>query len=127
MADTTNDRLEQLEGRVQELEAVQALLLRLLSTTRPLAGVLEQYGATEKQEQALYALLDNIAERTAGPARDRPSFAFFEMGVYEIFPALRGDREFVQLILDTLRVERTAYRTLHAYMTEQGWPSWQQS
>src|SRR5437762_732104 len=109
-------RLDALEARVVELEAVQELIMRLLSTTRPLAGVLEQYGATETQEQALYALLDTLAERARGPARDRPSFAFFEMHVNEIFPALRGDRQFVQLVVDTLRVERPAYRTLHTYM-----------
>ena len=31
----------------------------------------------------------------------------------------------MQLLIDTLRVERTAYRALHAYTVEQGWPSWE--
>ncbi len=117
-------RVASLEARIEELEAVQKLVLRLLSTTRPLAGVLEQYGATETQEQALYALLDGLTERAGGPERDRPSFGYFEMRVGEIFPALRGDREFLQLMIDTLRVERAAYRTLYAYMMGQKWPSW---
>ena len=127
MSDTPNDalaRVADLEGRVEQLEAVQELLLRLLSTTRPLAGVLEQYGATETQEQAFYQVLDGLATRTDGPERDRPSFAFFQMRVDEIFPELRGDREFIQLLIDTLKVERPAYRTLHQYMRAHGWPSW---
>jgi hypothetical protein len=42
-----------------------------------------------------------------------------------LFPELRGDRQFVQLIIDTLRVERPAYRELHRYMTSHGWPVWE--
>ena len=127
MTDVDNDalaRMAALEARVEALEAVQELLLRLLSTTRPLAGVLEHYSATETQEQAFYRLLDNLAGRTGGSVKDRPSFAFFEMQVNEIFPNLRGDREFVQLLIDTLRVERPAYRALHQYMLAHHWPSW---
>ena len=59
-----------------------------------------------------------------GSVKDRPSFAFFEMHINEIFPHLRGDREFVQLLIDTLRVERPAYRALHQYMLAHNWPSW---
>ena len=126
MTDTRDDtvaRVTNLEARVEELEAVQELLLKLLSTTRPLAGVLEHYGATETQEQACYQLLDELAERTEGPERDRPSYGFFELHFYEIFPELRGDRAFLQLVLDTLRVERPAYRVLHRYMVANGWPA----
>jgi hypothetical protein len=28
------------------------------------------------------------------------------------------------LLLDTLKVERPAYRKLHAFVTVQGWPHW---
>jgi hypothetical protein len=42
----------------------------------------------------------------------------------EIFPNLRGDRQFVQLLIDTLRVERPAYRDLYAYMDSHHWPVW---
>jgi hypothetical protein len=127
MTDVSNDalaRVATLEARVEALEAVQELLLRLLSTTRPLAGLLEHYSATETQEQAFYRLLDTMAGRTGGAERDRPSFAFFEMHVDEIFPHLRGDREFIQLLIDTLRVERPAYRVLHQYMVAYNWPTW---
>ena len=95
---------------------MQALLVRILATTRPLANVLEAYGATETQEQALYKCLDGLVERVRGPERDRPSLAFFQMHVDEIFPTLRGNREFQQLLIDTLKIERPAYRELHAYV-----------
>ena len=42
------------------------------------------------------------------------------MKVAEIFPSLRGDREFLELLLDTLKLERCAYRELHEYMTAPG-------
>src|SRR6266542_1554439 len=127
MTDVRNDalaRVATLEARVEALEAVQELLLRLLSTTRPLAGLLEHYSATETQEQAFYRLLDTMAGRTGGAERDRPSFAFFEMQIDEIFSHLRGDREFIQLLIDTLRLERPAYRVLHQYMVAHNWPTW---
>ena len=51
-------RVAQLESQMDELRVMHDLVLRLLSTSRPLARVLEQYGANETQEQALYRLLD---------------------------------------------------------------------
>jgi hypothetical protein len=110
-----------LDARLRELEAVQELILRILSTTKPLDNLLEQYGANDTQERAFYRLLDDLASRLRGREQDRPTFAFFQMKVQEIFPALRHDREFVNLLLDTLRIERPAYRELGTYAREQGW------
>ncbi len=115
-------RLEDLESRLREVEAVQQLMLRLMSTTEPLRGVLEQYGATESQAQAFYKLLDDMVARMGGGEQDRPSFAYFEMQLAHIFPKQRGNREFATLLIDTMRVDRPAYRELHAYATAQGWP-----
>ena len=117
-------RVQQLESRVDELSAMQDLLLRLMSTTRPLSRMLEQYGATETQEEAVYRLLDRVAERTRGLERDLVSFAYFRRGIGEIFANHRDDREFIQMLIDTLKVERPAYRDLHAYMMAHRWPVW---
>jgi hypothetical protein len=117
-------RVQQLESQVAELVAMQDLLLRLMSTTRPLSRVLEQYGATETQEEAVYRLLDRAGERTRGEERDLVSFAYFRRGIGEIFPNRRDDREFIQLLIDTLKIERPAYRELHAYMIAHRWPVW---
>jgi hypothetical protein len=110
-----------LEARIAHLEMMQDLLFRLMSMTRPLSNVLEQFGATRTQETALLKFLDELVERARGPERGRPSRAHFEMHVGEIMPSLRGNREFLQLLMDTLKVERPAYRELHEYMTAQGW------
>jgi len=110
-----------LEARVAHLEMMQDLLFRLMSMTRPLSNVLEQFGATRTQEQELLKFLDELVERSRGPERGRPSRAHFEMHVGEILPALRGNREFLQLLMDTLKVERPAYRELHEYMAAHGW------
>jgi hypothetical protein len=118
------DRLATLEARVQELQSVQDLLLRLLSTSRPLANLLEYFGATEAAAQALYQLLDEMLAGVHGPAPRHPTFNYFQMRLNEIFPALRGDRTFVQTLIDTLKTDRAAYRELHTYMTEHGWPAW---
>jgi len=118
MSDTDHS---DLEARVAHLEMMQDLLFRLMSMTRPLSNVLEQFGSTRTQEQELLKFLDELVERSRGPERSRPSRAHFEMHVGEILPALRGNREFLQLLMDTLKVERPAYRELHEYMTAQGW------
>ena len=36
-------------------------------------------------------------------------------------PFGRGDAAFAQLLIDTLQVERAAYRELHEYIAGQGW------
>jgi len=117
-------RLAAIEEQVEELKSVQELLLRLLSTTRPLAKLLEYYGATDTKEQALYRLLDELVERARGPKYREPTFGSFIQRLGEIFPDLRGDRQFVQLLIDTLRVERPAYRDLHRFMVSHRWPVW---
>jgi hypothetical protein len=96
------------------------MILRILATTKPLTNLLDQYGATETQERAFYALLDDLARRVNGRESDRPTFAYFQMKIGEIFPSLRGDGDFVALLVDTLKLERSTYRELHAYMAAQG-------
>ena len=117
-------RLAVVETQILELKAVQDLLLRLLSTTMPLSGVLKHYGATESKEQALYRLLDEMVERVGGPEHSRPTFGAFQVRLGGIFPELRGDRQFTQLLIDTLKIERPAYRALHGYMADRHWPVW---
>jgi hypothetical protein len=116
--------LDELDARLREIEAVQQLILRILSTTKPLDNVLEQYGATDTQERAFYVMLDDMTARTSHQPEDQPSFAFFVMRVQDIFPALRNDREFINLLVDTLRMERPAYRALADYAKAHGWPAW---
>jgi hypothetical protein len=120
----TTARLAAMEAQIDELKSVQELLLRLLSTSRPLSKLLEYYGATDTMEQALYKLLDELVERIRGPKYREPTFGSFVQRLGEIFPDMRGDRQFVQLLLDTLRVERPAYRDLHGFTVAHRWPVW---
>jgi len=121
MADERTVTLAHLDARLREVEALQEMILRILSTTKPLGNVLDQYGARETQERAFYGLLDDLVLRARGREAERPTFAYFQMKIGDIFPALRKDRDFIGLVIDTLKVERAAYRELHAYMTAQGW------
>jgi hypothetical protein len=117
-------RLAAVEREIQELKAMQDLTLRLLSVTRPIAGLVQYYGATESQEHALYRLLDEMVVEFRGPTHRHPTFGDFRTRLAGIFPALRGDREFVQLLIDTLKIERPAYRELHRFLSDRHWPVW---
>jgi hypothetical protein len=46
MADHQESRIAALEAKVQELDALVNLTLRLLSVEKPISAVLERYGAT---------------------------------------------------------------------------------
>lgn len=121
MADDNAVTLADLDARLREVEALQEMMLRILAATKPLANVLEHYGATQTQERAFCALLDDLVRRVKGRADDHPTFAYFQMKLVEIFPSMRNDREFLEIVIDTLKVERAAYRDLHAYMTDHRW------
>jgi len=121
MSDDTTPTLADLDARLRAVEALQELTLRLLSITKPLDNVLDHSGATETQKRATYALLDELATRAGGRENDRPTPGYFEMKLTEIYPAMRHDREFRCTIIDTLKVERAAYRALHEYMEANGW------
>ena len=51
----------------------------------------------------------------------QPTVEEFQARMAEILPALRQDVDFLRLVIDTLRVERVAYRELHDYIIDQGW------
>lgn len=120
--DRVDERLSELEAHVAQLDMLQQLMLRLLSIMHPLANVLAQYGANATQEQELLKYLDQLAERVHSLERKRPVFDEFRLRVADIIPALADDAEFLRLVIDTLRVERAAYRELHDYMVGEGWP-----
>ena len=117
-------RLSALEAKVQELETLVNLALRLLAVQRPVSALLERYGAKESEELAVQHLLDDVAGRAERGGIEAPSFPGFLYELEMKFPAIRDDREFVSLLLDTLRLDRAAYQKLHTYVTAQGWPQW---
>jgi hypothetical protein len=122
--DRVDERLSELEAHVAQLDMLQQLMLRLLSIMHPLSNVLAQYGANSTQEQELLQYLDQLAERAHSLERTKhPTIEEFQERMSEILPALRKDIDFLRLVIDTLRVERVAYRELHDYIYAQGWPA----
>jgi hypothetical protein len=123
-SDTLASRLSALEGKVQELETMVNLAMRLISLEKPVATLLERYGATEAEEEAIHALLGDLSKRADMGGMYAPSFTAFENELYSRLPAMRNNREFVTILLDTLKLDRAAYRGLHEYAIKNGWPSW---
>jgi hypothetical protein len=122
IADSQEDRIAALETKVKELDALVSLALRLIAVKQPVSDVLKRYGATEAEDRAVHALLDDMAKRVDRDPMYAPSFAGFVGGVVERFPAVRDNREFTDLLLDTLKLDRPAYQKLHAHLTAQNWP-----
>lgn len=124
MPDNPQERIANLEAKVQELDTLVNLVLRLLACEKPLSALLARSGASEAQDRAVHALLDDVISRVEAGGIYTPAFPAFLRDLEERFPAARGDREFVSLLLDTLKVERPAYRRLHVFVSAQGWPHW---
>jgi hypothetical protein len=124
VTDSTTDRVAALEAKVHELETLVNLTLRLMAIEKPLSALLNRYGASESEDRAIHALIDDLIQRIEAGGIYAPSFAGFVSDLVRRFPAVRDDREFVSLLLETLKIERPAYRRLHAYAASQGWPHW---
>jgi hypothetical protein len=124
MPDNAEQRIAALEAKVRELDTLVNLALRLLAVEKPVSALLERYGATEAEDLAVHALLDNVATRAEQGGMYAPSFGGFQNELDARFPTVRGDRQFVSLLLDTLKLDRPAYQKLHAYATAHRWPEW---
>ncbi len=124
MPDNAEQRIAMLEAKVQELDALVNLALRLLAVERPVSALLERYGATQAENVAVHSLLDDVAKRAEQGGMYAPSLAGFQQEIDATFPTVRGDRQFVSLLLDTLKLDRPAYQKLHAYATAHGWAEW---
>src|SRR5262249_11051551 len=110
-----------LEAKVEELDTLVNLALRLIAVEKPVSALLERYGATQAEDLAVHTLLDDVAKRAEQGGVYAPSFGGFRNEIDARFPIVRGDRQFVTLLLDTLKLDRPAYQKLHAYATAHGW------
>jgi hypothetical protein len=124
MADDLERRTAALESKIQELETLVNLALRLIAVEKPVSALLERYGATAAEDLAVHALLDDLATRVDRGGMYSPSFGGFENDLYDRMPSIRGNREFVRLLLDTLKIDRPAYQRVHEYIAAEGWPRW---
>ena len=121
MPDSAEQRIAMLEAKVQELDALVNLALKLLAVEKPVSALLERYGATQAEDLAVHALLDDVAKRAERGGMYAPSLRGFMNEIDATFPTVRGDRQFVSLLLDTLKLDRPAYQKLHAFAVAHGW------
>ena len=117
-------RFTALEAKVQELEAMVTLAFRLLSLEKPVSALLASFGAGPSEELAVHALLEDLAHRAGHGGIQAPSFGGFAAALFQRFPAIRGNREFVSLPLDAMKIDRPAYRALHAFTVRESRPRW---
>ena len=57
------ERIATLEAKVQELETLVNIALRLSAAEKPISALLSRYGATEAETLAVHALLDDVLKR----------------------------------------------------------------
>jgi hypothetical protein len=77
--------------------------------------VLNHCGADASQQQAFFALVDEMTRRV--DSGSSVSFADFEERVADIVPATRGNRKFFELLLEALKVERPEAKPMLEYLT----------
>jgi hypothetical protein len=116
-------RIATLEAKIAELEALVSLALRLMAVEKPVSVLLRRFGATDAQDTAVHALLDDVASRAERGGLYAPSFNGFVSDLYRRFPAVRSNREFVALLIDALKLDRPAYQKLHDYVVAAQWPT----
>jgi hypothetical protein len=124
MADDHETRIAALEAEIHELRALINVALRLSAADKPVSALLARFGATEAETLAVHALLDDVVKRVQAGGFYTPSFTGFLSDLVKVCPAARGDREFVVLLLETLKIDRPAYQQLHAFVSAQAWPQW---
>jgi len=124
VTDDFERRITTLESKIEELETLVNIALRLLAVENPVSALLQRYGATAAEDTAVHALLDDMVVRSERGGMYAPSFSGFENELFERLPKVRGNREFVSLLLDTLKLDRPAYQKLHDYVVQERWPKW---
>jgi hypothetical protein len=103
------DRISDLEAKVETLEARLAGVLRVLSATKPLAAVLNSQGVTCDQARVLYFVVNDMATRV--DRGEEVSFVEFEERISYLL-AQHNDRRFIELVVEALRIERPALAQL---------------
>ena len=70
---TARERIDALldPGSFQELDALVNLALRLIAVEKPVSTLLERYGATEAEDLAVHALLDDLSKHDCLVIKER--------------------------------------------------------
>ena len=106
------------------MDTLVNLALRLLAVEKPVSTLLERFGATEAEDLAVHALLDDVTRRAEQGGMYAPSFGGFVNELIQRFPAARDNRQFVDLLIEALKIDRPACRRRHVDASDHGWPHW---
>jgi hypothetical protein len=115
--DINDDRLIELEAKVQELETRFDGIAGILGVLQPVARLLESCGALETRQLSLavYEIVDEMSARlNRGEA---VSFTEFEERLTGLVPPLSSNRRFFELLVEALRVEKRASARLCVHFT----------
>ena len=124
MAENHEERIAALETKVQELDALCNLALRLLALEKPISAVLERY-ARQKAKILPCTRSWRISPHARNVAACMPPSFAGSCTTWRTGSRRRGDVwNSSSSRLDTLKVDRLAYQKLHTYVTAQGWPQW---
>ncbi len=110
-----DSQVVELQGRVNQLEAQLNMVLGILALSRPAATVLSRCGVDEEQQQMFYGLIDDMSARVESGCS--VSYADFEERVADLVPSRRGDRRFFESLIDALKLERPAAKSMLDYLT----------
>ena len=99
------DRINDLEAKVETLEARLAGVVKVLSATKPLAAVMSSQGVTRDQARVVYSIVNEMGKRIENG--EGVSFVEFEERMTYMVAQL-DDRRFLEVIVEALRLERPA-------------------
>jgi hypothetical protein len=110
-----DERIATLERRIDGLEGHFRLWAGLMTGLRPVRPLLARYGLTEDEQIDLFRLIEEMSERHDGG--ELPSFSEFVERVTGIAPVVHGDRAFVALLVEALRIERPDSAPLYQHFS----------
>ena len=110
-----DSQVTDLQARVTDLEARVNTALGILTLIRPAATVLSRWGVDSGQQKAFYQLIDEMTQRV--DEGSTVSYAEFAERVSEIVTARRGDREFLEVLVEALKLERPNSRPMLDHLT----------
>ena len=106
--------MTELQTRVDELEARLNTAIGIISLLRPAATVLNRCGVGKDEQRAFYGLIDEMDMRAE--SGNSVSYADFEAHVAELVPSRRGDRKFLEYLVEALKLERPRSKPMLDYL-----------
>ena len=104
------NRVIELEMRLDRLEKQLEGITGVVAALQPLDQLLTRHQVSPPQRRVLFGIINEMAARL--DRHEVTPFAEFEERVMSLIGQLRGDRRFVQLAAEAIRVERPALARL---------------